>query len=83
MIFSFHLKEHVWDLTLSDRNYGNNNVPYRKQKLILDVKAVVAGPAGLVSAGPLFWPSMLSAVTSFSRFGSLYFVLTIYRCNYQ
>ena len=26
-------------------------------------KAVIAGPAGLSSAGPLFWPSMLSAVS--------------------
>ena len=26
-------------------------------------KAVIAGPAGLLSAGPLFWPSMLSAVS--------------------
>ena len=26
-------------------------------------KAVVAGPAGPASAGPLFWPNMLSAVS--------------------
>ena len=28
------------------------------------------------SAGPLFWTSMLSAVSLFSRFGSFFFVLT-------
>ena len=29
------------------------------------------------SAGPLFWPSRLSAVSLFSRSGSFYFVLTL------
>ena len=29
-------------------------------------KAVVAGPAGPASAGPLFWPNMLSAVSLFA-----------------
>ena len=38
-------------------------------------KAVVASPA---STGPLFWQSMLSAVSLFSRFGSLYFVLILF-----
>ena len=32
------------------------------------LKAVVAGPAGPASAGPLFWPSMLSAVSLFFSF---------------
>ena len=39
-------------------------------------KAGVTGPAGQASAGSLFWPSMLSAVSIFSRFGSFYFALT-------
>ena len=30
------------------------------------IKAVVAGPAGPASAGPLFWPSMISAVSLFA-----------------
>ena len=29
-------------------------------------KAVVAGPAGPASAGPLFWPNLLSSVSLFS-----------------
>ena len=37
-------------------------------------KAVVADAEGPESAGPLFWQSMLSVVSIFSRFGSLYFV---------
>ena len=48
------------------------------------IKAVVAGLAGLASAGPLFWLSMLSAMTIFSRFGSFFFVLTCtsdFQCN--
>ena len=38
-------------------------------------KAVVAGPAGPASAGPLFWPNLLSAVSlfcCFSRFCCAY-----------
>ena len=31
-----------------------------------NVKAVVAGPAGPASAGPLFWPNMLAAVSLFA-----------------
>ena len=34
-------------------------------------KAVVGGPAGPASAGPLFWQNMLSAVSLFLQFQSL------------
>ena len=33
--------------------------------------AVVAGPAGPASAGPLFWPNILSAVSLFLPFQPL------------
>ena len=35
----------------------------RSAKSVRVFKAVVAGPAGPASAGPLFWPNMLSAVS--------------------
>ena len=35
-------------------------------------KAVIGGPAGPASAGPLFWPSMLSAVPLFFFYFSLF-----------
>ena len=41
-------------------------------------KAVVAGPAGAVSAKPLFWPSMLSAVSFFFLFFYLFFFMSIF-----
>ena len=45
---------------------------FKLSKLVLQrnfeyfYKAVVAGPAGPASAGPLFWPTMISAVSLFS-----------------
>ena len=46
-------------------NYG---VFFFSNPRLVTYKAVVAGPAGPASAGPLFWPNMLSAVSLFCRF---------------
>ena len=41
---------------------------YLMHNVHIQVKAVVGGPAGPASAGPLFWPSMLSAAPLFFFF---------------
>ena len=80
-----HLRLFPKLLTQSKGNFQHPNLPllalHAWELSNNQFKAVFGGPAGPVSAGPLFWPSMLSAAPHFFFF-FYYYYFSLFCCAY-